>query len=136
MSQIENGADSRGLEDEVFGGYWRMFGIRLDGWMVGVGRPVTCRINGCGGGGAAGGSWCGRGAEPRSAQGRTTPGHTGPLREDHTAPPRATEPGATVARCQPHLPTTPHHPTQPKKGLNFELLLFKLNFILYDTRCF
>ena len=56
--------------------------------MVGVGRPVTCRINGCGGLQVA------HGGRTREAEeeGRSP-------KEDHTAPPRATEPRATVARC-------------------------------------
>ena len=50
--------------------------------------------------------------EPRSGGGRTTPG----LREDHTAPPRATEPRATVARCQPHLITSQQTPLTRESG--------------------
>ena len=67
--------------------------------MVGVGRPVTCRINGCGGLQVA------HGGRTREAEeeGRSP-------KEDHTAPPRATEPRATVARCQPHLITSQQTP--------------------------
>ena len=57
----------------------------------------------------------------------------------HTpAPPRATsEPGATVARCQPHLPTTSHqtNPTQKRPQFNF-FFFFKANVILSGRRCF
>ena len=81
--------------------------------MVGVGRPVTCRINGCGGLQVAHGAGCREAEEePRSGGGRTTPG----LREDHTAPPRATEPRATVARCQPHLITSQQTPLTRESG--------------------
>ena len=91
--------------------------------MVGVGRPVTCRINGCGGLQVA------HGGRTREAEeeGRSP-------KEDHTAPPRATEPRATVARCQPHLPTTAQRPeknqkkpttAQRKKSSNLKTLSLK-----------
>ena len=73
--------------------------------MVGVGRPVTCRINGCGGLQVA------HGGRTREAEeeGRSP-------KEDHTAPPRATEPRATVARCQPHLITSQQTPLNRESG--------------------
>ena len=73
--------------------------------MVGVGRPVTCRINGCGGLQVA------HGGRTREAEeeGRSP-------KEDHTAPPRATEPRATVARCQPHLITSQQTPLTRESG--------------------
>ena len=97
-----------------------MFGIRLDGWMVGVGRPVTCRINGCGGG-AAGGSWCGRGAQVRTRE-----DHTGPHRTSQGGPhgPAPSHGARSNSRTVPTAPAYNLSPSknQPKKGLNFELL--------------
>ena len=103
-------ADSRGLEVgvEVLEDVWD-----VAGWSVGVGRPVTCRINGCGG--AAGGSWWvgGRGgAQVRWLRRR----ESGTLLRPRPEPRRSPEQQSHGANrtCQPPLTRQ----TQPKKGLN------------------
>ena len=89
LSQIENGRIPKcSWRSKSWRMSWRMW-RRMDGWMVGVGRPVTCRINGCGGA-------C-RWLMVRAAERqRRSPGLGGgphratpALGEDHTAPPRA-----------------------------------------------
>ena len=122
-------ADSRGLEVgvEVLEDVWD-----VAGWSVGVGRPVTCRINGCGG--AAGGSWWvgGRGgAQVRWLRRR----ESGTLLRPRPEPRRSPEQQSHGANrtCQPPLT----RPTQPKKGLNYFFFFFvKANNILSGTRCF
>ena len=98
------------LEDEAGGWRW------MAGWRVWAGRSPAGSMAVVG---LAGGSWCGlqRGREePRSEGGRTTPGHTGSEEGGpHGPAPSPTEPGATVARCQPHLPTTSHRPKKEEE---------------------
>ena len=69
--------------------------------------------------------------EPRSG-GRTTPGHTGSGGGPHGPAPSPTEPGATVARCHPHLPTTVQSPKNKQKKL--KLCLRNKSHAV--TRCF
>ena len=79
---------------------YKMILSEVLGWMLGVGRPVTWRINGRGG------------CEPQVAHGaRRLSDSEVPGLHTRTRPrPEPALPGATVAPCTPHLTSTKRPP--------------------------